>query len=185
MFVLVSAIVGFKGWPQVGNQSTPPSVLAAQTRLPGGVRPTPALQAAIRAQTAGGGATAAAGPGAGPIGPARTGSGTSQSSVNQTEAPVRGSSGQPGGGTSTPSCTANCGQSPQRTLTGTAAQILGGTGNAAGTAVASTTSSVAGSLQGVSPAAAGAVKSTGATAGSVVSSTTGKLASAVQGLGGP
>src|SRR2546429_5779073 len=71
MFVLASAIVGFKGWPQVDAQPSTASLQAVQTQLPrggstaaAGAHGPAALQAAVAAQTPGaasGGTPGAAG----------------------------------------------------------------------------------------------------------------------------
>src|ERR1700692_4043034 len=73
MFVLASAVVAFRGWPQVGGGATPTgSVLVAHAQLPGSPRAERGLLAAASTgATFGSGTGAGAAAGAGKSGASR------------------------------------------------------------------------------------------------------------------
>jgi hypothetical protein len=174
LFILGSAIVAFRGWPQIAGGPATVSVAAAHPAAPS--RVARRLAAVLRAGVVTGGA---------PIGPVgrrrsgtrRVGSGGVRSgrgfptSPGGITAPAAGSSA--GGATA---CTrGGCNQpgSPSLVvgLTNTVAQDVSSIGSAVGSGISSGSGAVSGSVRGTSPQAASAVQNAGNSAGGVISGT--------------
>lgn len=195
MFLLASAIVAFRGWPQVGSQPPPVAVSVSRASLATPSRAQRVLIAAaghasptaLAAGTAGtgrtatGGGTRAAGSGGG-VNSSRNGpGGGGANSSGSTPANGQGSAG----GTSTlvpsipavvPGTISNAG--------GSVSQVVSSTGQSVGSTVGGVASSVASHLSGSSPTAASAVSNAGSAAGSAITTTSNTAASAVNSLTG-
>ena len=191
VFVLASAVVAFRGWPQVGWPATPVAIVAAQPRGQLDVRAVRKLLAAdaavastavtTSAPARGAAGTASAPPVsmhlAAPTSPAPTDQQTTHGYVptKQTGTP--------------PVCSAAC-RPPAQTVSGTvnhATGVLGGTVSAAGNAVASTltslTANLAKTLSGLSPGLGKTVKQAGDALGGTLSGATGAVGGLLSGTG--
>lgn len=183
LFVLGSAIVAFRGWPQIatGPATTAVSAAAAPTapsrvakRLAVALRRPVAIAGAgvhrpgtlqRRGATRGKSIVSTA-----PVGSASAG----------TTAAATGSSGASNSG----ACGGSCGsQGLIMSLASTVSQQVTSIGSSVGSQVNSGSGIVAGGLSGVSPQAGGTVQSTGSTAGNAVSGTSTTAGSAVSQTG--
>jgi hypothetical protein len=199
VFVLASAVVAFRGWPQVGTPATPALVVVARPHLAGGSRVERQLYAAAVSVTTPASAAVAAGRASGGAGVSKRPAGTwsqrvatSTGSSSGVAIPPRTvTTGQPP--VTTPGCGTSC-STPISAVTGTVSTVVqsatGAVGNtvaAAGTALGSTVSGVANTvaskLAGLSPGLANTVSQAGAPLGGTVAKTTGSAANIVSGLG--
>ena len=190
MFLLASAIVAFRGWPQVGDQPAPVAVSLAHTSLGAAPSRTQRLLIAAAARAT----VTASRPGAARGVPGRSGSqGTSGAGRGSaTPQSSSGSGSTPGGTIGTGGQTGSGGGSagpvatppPVQNATGTVSQVVSSTGQSVGSTVSQAAGSVASGLSGSSPTAANAVGSAGSTAGSAVTTTANTAANAVNSLGG-
>jgi hypothetical protein len=196
MFVLASAVVAFRGWPQVGAADTPTgAVLVAHAKLPGASRAERGLL--VAAST---GATAAdgtrAGRGAGKTGASHRAGGSRSQGVTVAQHP--GSSvGSPASatpGTAGAPATAGCGSSCAPSVTGTVSSVIQNATGAVGSTVAAAgktlgatvsglTSAVAGKLAGLNSGLANVVSKTGTAVGGLLSNTTSAAGNAVSNVG--
>jgi hypothetical protein len=197
VFVLASAVVAFRGWPQVGQASTPAAVVIGHDRSPAAAssveRQLIAAAAPGHAGGAGGGASAGSGRSA------ATGGRPGQSLVSvrvpgpqvgagpTTVAITPTTPTTPGGGCGS-SCTKPTGTNQPLTVLQATTGALGSTVAAAGQSLGSTVSGVANvvasKLAGVSPGLAGAAGNAGATVGGTVSQTAGAAGGIVKSTGG-
>lgn len=188
MFLLASAIVAFRGWPQVGSQPAPIAVSVSRASLATPSRTQRLLvAAALHANS-----------GAVPAGTPRTaaGGGTNAGGGGTTQPPGGGTgsngSTPPGGSTgrgvpvvSVPPTLPNVTPPPIVTSTGgTVAQVVSSTGQTVGSTAGGVAKSVASGLSGSSPSAANAVSSVGTTAQNTITSTSNTAAGAVGSLTG-
>jgi hypothetical protein len=188
VFVLASAVVSFRGWPQVGSQATPASVVVNPAGLAhSSSRAGRSLAFAAAAPVAG---AAVAGAGAARTGPStNTGAGpvvtivpttlTSQPGSRGTVAP--GPVGQPtscASGCSAPAVTAPIGTAV-KSSTGALGNTVSAAGSSAGAAVTGASKTAAGSLTGISSSVSGAVRTAGSAVGSAVSGSSQTAGSAV------
>jgi hypothetical protein len=192
VFVLASAVVAFRGWPQVGDQPPAVAIVAAQPRAPLDIRAVRRIASADRALAQAGAAqTASTASLAGrSVAVASTSTVpavdhvTKPDQQSQKLVPVIGSAPRTSG------CAgATCGP-PHTTLSGTVTQttsVLGTTVAAAGSAVASTvtglTNSVAKTVAGLSPGLGKTVEQAGQVVGSTLSGATSSLGGVVTGAG--
>jgi hypothetical protein len=188
LFVLASAIVAFRGWPQVAAQ---PATAAVTVSAPAGgtsSRDARRLSAAIGAPASAVAAVArrTVKPGRGHSLRTRTGStgnlGSGAGSASAGGAPgstasATGTSGSPVqavlGSTPPGGCTgAGCNVPAPQNVISNAANTASQTVSNAGSAVGSAVSGVAGSGNGTTPPPAGPVQGTGTTAGNAVTGAT-------------
>jgi hypothetical protein len=193
-FVLLSAVVAFRGWPQVGDQASPATVVLApqhvessahNVRLPGTPVGVGHVAAAPIVARGGHASLAARQPSIGKVGV-----GDHRLAARPTKAAtivaVAAPTPKP-----TSACGASCGvASVANQLAGTALHAsgnLGGTVAAAGQTLGSTVSGVAGALASklgtTSPPVAKTVASTGAAVGNTVNQTAGAAGGVVSGAG--
>lgn len=190
LFVLGSAIVAFRGWPQIATG--PDSVVVAASHRAAPTRVARRLAAVLRTNAITGGAALAprAGrratrsrgsrfaTGAAPSG-SRNGSPASPTGSSATAGTVAGPS---------VACGSSCNQpgsaGPVSRLTNAVAQEVSSIGSSIGSSVSSGSSTVAGAVNGASPQTAGAVQNAGSSAGSAISDTSSTAAGAVNALGG-
>lgn len=179
LFVLGSAIVAFRGWPQIATGPATVAVTAAHPSAPS--RAARRLAAVIRAQRATGGAALA------PVAGLRRrtavrGTVVKRVPISSTGTPASGVAAAVGGSS------ASCGGSACTTpgspglvsqLTNTVAQEVTSIGSNVGSKVSSGSGAVAGSLSGTSSQAAGTVQNTGSTGGSTISGTASTAGSTV------
>jgi hypothetical protein len=202
IFVLASAFVAFRGWPQVGDQSGPGAVvISPQHPGPPSVSPSGLRLAAL--VTPGGRATAAGGavlrrtrgavtrPGSGAATENVTGGRSVPSSSGHPQTPGSAPAGSP----PSPHSCASCGGSPSpgggggglgstvQQTTGSVSTAVSSTGNGAGSVVTGVAGAVANTVSGVSPPLAGVVNNVGSAAGNVVNGVTSTAANAVGGAG--
>lgn len=187
MFVLASAIVSFRGWPQVADQAPTVAVAIPQSGAVAGSPVGRRLTVALRARSA----TA---PGRAGAGRTRRGAGSRvrTGATRGTPGSPPGSplsSRQPASVSSSQACTGAACNVPVppgtvTSVTGTVAQGVSGAGSSAGSAISGVAGKVAGELSGASPPAASAVQSTGASAGGAISGTASTVSSVVNTLGG-
>lgn len=187
LFVLGSAIVAFRGWPQVATG--PATVVVAASHPAGPSRIGRRLAAVLRAGRVTGGAA--------PVSTAGGRATRRHRSPSGTGAPVGspGSAGSPAahGGSSSSAvtagavnstmCASNCipRSSPGliSQLTSSIAQEVSSVGSTVGSTVSSTSSGAAGPVNGASPQAGSAIQGTGASAGNAISGVSSTAASTV------
>ena len=192
LFVLASAIVAFRGWPQVApGQAT--SFVPAAARPPAPTRTSRRLVAVLRHRTS---VRAAAVSGGGVLPPVASRghqgvmsvSGVSGSTAPRRAAPAAGTNSASGAAVSASGvCGGSSCNSPQSLvthLTKAVAQQVTSIGSSVGSQVGSTTGSVGGSLSRVNPQVASGVQNTGSGAGSAVSGTATSAGNAVNQVGG-
>jgi hypothetical protein len=207
MFIVVSALVAFRGWPHVGAQPSPGEVVVSPQPV-ASTGSAVARRLVVVAAAPVGGARAPAGSVAGGVGarlrgpaPPATGAsiGRPASATLPAGAPVAPTSG--GGGAT--SCGTGCAPAPVvgsapapvQQLTQTAQQgiqrasgalgkVVGDTGSVR-TAMQQTTRSAAGAVQTVSPPAATVVQNTGSGVSKVIGGLTNTAAGVLSGIGKP
>ncbi len=183
MFVLASAIVGFQGWPQVGDQPSAVSVQPVQARVPTGSRAAGAVVTAVTAGVPG--ATGGRGSSGRGIGDCRRCSegrwwrSTRFRAITGTRR-VRRNAEQPRRRIVRIFVLAF---TAIRRLAGQLGQTVAGVGNTAGAAVSGAASGVAGQVKGVSPSAASAVQNVGSAAGGTVTGVTNAAGGVISRLG--
>jgi hypothetical protein len=192
LFVLASAIVAFRGWPQIATGPASVDVAASHPAAPS--RVARRLATVLKATVVTGGAALAPPPGRRPARTRRSGSRPA------TGSPVSAPSGavpaSPGGssatavsagGPSATTCAGACNRpgssGPVTQLTSSVSQEVSNIGSSVGSGVSSTGTKVAGALNGVSPQAGGTVQNVGSSAGSAVSGTAGTAANAISQAG--
>jgi hypothetical protein len=199
VFVLASAAVSFRGWPQLDNHLSAPALVRASSQSsvdPAGPRRVAAVLAAQRAAT-GPGASTSGGASARPVTAGVTSTSTAtlggrQVAVNSGPHAVINPVVAAG---SSPACTSGCGGGSTGggsggSLGGVVQQAtgaLGGTVAASGASLGSTVNGVASSLasnvNGVSSSLAGTVRQAGQALGSTVTGATGAAGSTLAGAG--
>jgi hypothetical protein len=191
LFVLASAVVAFRGWPQVGDQLTPIAVIVAQRQAPLDKRAIHRLQYAGAAVT-GAVVTPAApsraqrvvtstSPAAVPtsVHIASTGNRRSDQTTHvDTGKPTRPVIASPPGRSTSPTL----GQTVNNT-TGVLGRTVAGAGNAVASTVTGLTNTLAKTVSGLSPALGQTVKRTGDLVGSAVGGTTGVVGGLLAGTG--
>ncbi len=198
VFVFASAVVSFRGWPQVGSQATPVAVIAGQARpssSPTQVRQFIALASAQAAAVTHQGAAGTGGAGTqllagqsstATLATTHLGSGgTHRATFSST------TSTAPGGSTPPPTSCGTCGTPTLGTTLGAVAQAatnslgttVAGTGSRLGSVVGGLTGAVAGKLGAVSPGLANVVAGTGQALNGTIGSATGALGGTLSGLG--
>jgi hypothetical protein len=194
-FVLASAVVAFRGWPQVGDQASPATVVlaprhddssAGNVRLHGIPAGVGHVTGAPVAALGGRAPLAARPPSIGKVGVSEHGLAAQPTKTATVVGGVTSPTPKPAS-----ACGATCGvTSVTNQLAGTtenASGNLGGTVAAAGQTLGSTVSGVAGALAsklgGTSPPVAQTVASTGAALGKAVSQTAGAAGGVVSGAG--
>jgi hypothetical protein len=180
LFVLASAVVAFKGWPQVGDQPTPTAVIIAQRQAPLDEHAIHRLESAgavVRSVAA----TSAAAPGTHNIAAsASTGvpsvtiqtASTATRPADRTTHVETGRPSQPVIG-SAPKRNANPLAQTVNNTTGMLGRTVAGAGNAVASTVTGLTNALAKTLSGLSPGLGRTVQRTGDLVGSAVSGTTG------------
>lgn len=213
VFVLASAVVEFRGWPQLGFQPSAPAVVVVPSSARAGSRIEKRLVSSARSRgprvstvTAGvaGAGRSANVPSGGSAGPGTSFAAAPVVSVPAPALPPRPtrmriaappvtppaiSTGNPAGPATTP-CS-GCDVSPANSVVGNVVQgatgALGGTVASTGATLGSTVSGVAGALgttlSGVSPLLGGTVQGAGGAVGGTLSATTGALGGTVSGVG--
>lgn len=183
LFVLASAIVAFRGWPQVTGAQPAASVAVPRSgNQTTSSRATRLLTAAVTGTTARSSALASARAGRGVRfvgGPRAGGSGTGPASTGVT-VDHPGNSGSGLTSCATSGCISSV--SPGQTVTSTGDSLgktVASTGKSLGTAVNNAAQAVANGLSGVSSPAASTVSGVGSTLGSVVSGATSAVGGAV------
>jgi hypothetical protein len=190
LFVLASAIVAFRGWPQVGTGPATAALVVPSPRAPS--RPNARLVVALRSPVTTGALRPAvlrrARRGGGPGG--RSGTGTGVAGGGRPGSPTGISAGPVARGASagTGSCGGNSCANPGQqnaitSVTSSVSQTVSSAGNEIGTQVGSTAGTVATKLSSASPNAANTVQSTGTTGGSAVSGTGTTAANAISAAG--
>lgn len=190
LFLIGSAIVAFRGWPQIATGPVTSNVaaapLAAHSRPV--ARPKTAFVTQRRAAVRGG---SAAGGTRGALAHRRTAVKAVTIGSVKTTAPGSGSgSGGSGGsaGGSPPAGTAGCGcggsgtTGPRKVFT-TIARTVSNVGNDVGQQITGISGAVAGPVSSASPQAGSAVGQAGATLGSTVTSATNSVANTITTLG--
>jgi hypothetical protein len=196
VFVTASAVVAFRGWPQVATSAAPAAVVVSHTHVGGPSRADRRLTVAAAAvpvshSTSSPGTHPASGPNGSP-GTARASAGIAVAStpLGATHVtPVTVS--PPGGGTSTPAgCSSNCSPSGPVNVTTTVQDTTGqvgtgvtGAGKSLGAAINGVAGAVASKLSGVSPGVANTVSQAGSTLGSTVTGATSAAGQIVTGAG--
>lgn len=190
LFVLASAIVAFRGWPQI---ATGPATTALAVRTGAPPSRTSARLAAMLAHRLAVGEARGSG-----LIPSRGGAGTGAGASSGAGGslpvggrapgvPVAGVAGGSGGGASTPcsgsSCISSGAQNAISNLTNTVAHEVSTVGTGVGSQVGGTSGAVAGQLSGSSPQVASPVQAAGSTAGGAVSGTATTAANAITGTG--
>jgi len=171
-FVLVSAVVAFRGWPQVGDQSPPTAVVVASQPVQSSIR-------SVRLQGPGAGAGYVAG--ARPSGV--TGRAPGGVPVARTTPAVKAVVSPRDLGTQSNKSAAIVAKTP---ATAPAAAHCGGNAvAAAGCQVNATTGQLAGSAQKLTTAVGGTVAAAGRTLGSTVSNLVGAVATKLGGVSQP
>jgi hypothetical protein len=198
VFFFASAVVSFRGWPQVGAQGTPVAVIAGQARPSSSRTQVRQFIALASAQTASVTHQASAGTGAAA---GRLASGRHRTAI-LAATPV-GSHGAhpasfssttsiaPGGSTPPPTACTSCGRTTLGTALGAATQAatttlgttVAGTGSQLGSVVSGLTGAVASKLGAVSPGLAQIVSSTGQALNGTIGSATGTLGGTLSGVG--
>jgi hypothetical protein len=203
LFLVASAIVGFRGWPQVG--AGPAHSYVSGSAVAVASRTARRLTVALRNVSPAGSARAARGiprrlaraAGGGPAAP--TGGATQEQSTGATyvggvPAGTAGSARPPasartprsGGGSHSGSCSGDCNGGPQNLvvrLTDKLAQTVSSVGNQVGNQLSSATQSAGNQLSGLNPPAGGAVSSAGTTAGGAVTGASNSGASVISATG--
>ncbi len=201
LFVVASAIVAFRGWPQVGD---PPPAAAVSVASAGagssvGSRADRVLTAAVAAHapaTAGSARGAAGtrhrasvlavsrrhgGPGTTPGSPGSPTTGSAGTGST-------GSTGATGSAGSGTGCVTGCSPIPSApnpsSVVSTAGTTISNTGSQIGSTASGVADTVASSLSGVSQPAAGAVQGAGSAVGGAVSGTSTTVGGVVSGVGG-
>jgi hypothetical protein len=195
VFVLASAVVAFRGWPQVGTTSAPASVVIGRPHI------AAASPVHLRLVAATGGARSAVAPAAGASGQtARSGTPgrsderiklSSSSSARLAMPPVAVVPPAAKPPVTTPACGAAC---DQPSLPGTISTVLQNTtgavgntvaeaGQSLGSTVSGLTNAVATKLAPLSPGLSKAVSNVGSTVSGVVGNTATAAGQAVNGLG--
>ncbi|MDQ6605124.1 MAG: hypothetical protein M3Z06_01080 [Actinomycetota bacterium] len=201
VFFFASAVVSFRGWPQVGAQATPVAVLAGPARPSSSHTQVRQFVALASVQTASSTRQAATGAGTGPAG-GRLASGQPVTAI--LAAPPPGSHGghhpsftstppaSPGAApppTTTP-CS-NCGAptlgatlgAATQAVTGTLGATVANTGSRLGSVVSGLTGAVASKLRGLSPGLEQIVNGTGRGLDGTIGSATGNLQGTLSGVG--
>lgn len=198
VFVTASAVVAFRGWPQVASTSAPAALVVSRPHLSGPSRAEKRLVAAERATPAGGSQVAARGRTAASDAPQGS-AGTAQrvtriASVGSTPlrpkhvaaVPVSPPSSSPGAG-----CTANCApasptagvSSTVQNTTGVIATGVTGAGQSLGPTISGVVGAVASKLSGISPALGSTVNQVGNSLGNTVTQATSVAGGLVSGAG--
>jgi hypothetical protein len=174
MFLLASALVAFRGWPEVAAQSPVVNVAAPHLRVSGSSRASRILQAALAGAGHGAAATSAAAAGGGAAGQAAGGGGSGVGDGRGSGGPAAG-----GGGTTVaqqpPPCTSSGCPANQTTLFN---QLLAG----ASSTVKSVTQTTTGKLGTVTQTVAGVIKKLGATGTATATTTQAAVPQAVKRL---
>ena len=185
IFVLASAIVAFRGWPQVTAQNPVVNVAAPQLAVAASSRTARILDAALRTASATGGAS---------VGPSATRRGNAAGTVRRGgSGGSQGTSGSSstGGGRTTvsakppttcvlPACTSTpTVPPPVKTVTGSLTQTLSQTASQVGSTVNNTTTTVASQLP---PPAGSTVQSAGQTTSTAINTVTTTATQVVGGL---
>lgn len=183
LFVLSSAIVAFRGWPQIATGPAAVSVVSARSAGPG--RVAPRLAAILKSRLVTGGAAVAP-----PFGHRRAlgvrGAFVKRVPVSSIGAPVSGTASavRPAGAPCAASaCTKPGGPGLVSALTNSVAQAVTSIGSAAGSGVSAASGAVGASVSGASPQAATAVQSAGSSAGNGISGTATTVAGTVSQAG--
>jgi hypothetical protein len=192
LFVLASAVVAFKGWPQVADQPTPTAVIVAQRQAPLDEHAIHRLQSAGAAVT---GATVTA---AAPSSAQRVVASTSTSPAPSPSIHVastgtrqadRTTHAETGSANPTAIAPAPHKSAPPtlaqtvNNTTGTLGRTVAGAGNAVASTVTGLTNALAKTVSGLSPGLGQTVKRTGDLLGSAVSGTTGVVGGLLSGTG--
>jgi hypothetical protein len=182
LFVLGSAIVAFRGWPQIATGPATSAVAAPRVAAPSRVGRRLAAAIARRSPGRGGAATTHIRPLAA-IGPGRVRA--AHSAVNGGAAGTApAASGSAGGGASVASCTAGrcagtTSQSAINHLADAVTQGVSDAGSSVSSQIRGGSGTVAGAVGGVSPQTADAVQSTGDAAANVAAGGANTAANAV------
>jgi hypothetical protein len=204
MFILASALVGFRGWPHVGAQPSPGEVVISPSPASSTASPV-ARRLELISAAAVAGAPAPARPATGAARLGRRGTTTARGpatrrSIGQpasTSLPVGAPTVAGGSEPAAPSCVAGCGsptvpapapstQPAQRAVQQASSglgNVVSSAGNKLGSAAQRTTGTVAGAIQPTSPPAAGAVGGAGSGAAKTVTGVTRTVAGALSGIG--
>jgi hypothetical protein len=197
VFVLASAVVAFRGWPQVGQASPPPAVVIGHDHVPATAstveRQLIAAVAPGYARGAGGGPSAGSGrstatggrPGQSSVGVGVSGHQVGAAPTTFAITPTTTTTTAAGGcGTS---CAKPTGTNQLSTVVQKATGALGNTVATAGQSLGSTVTGVANvvasKLAGLSSGLAGAAGNAGATAGGTISKTAGAAGGIVKNTG--
>lgn len=179
LFVLASAIVAFRGWPQVATQpataavTVPASALGTSSRdtrrltavLAGRIgRSAVLVRRSVSSRARGHGTRIGTGTAAGGTAPQSTPGTVAGSSVQG----ASGATSSSGGGC-TGTCTVSASEGTVTKAVGNAGQTVSNAGSAVGSEVSGVAGTVAGGVGGTSPPAAGAVQGAANTAGGAVS----------------
>lgn len=180
LFVVGSAFVAFRGWPQIATGPATTAVAAAQPAVP--TRVGRRLAAVLSGRRAGGltSRTRVVGHRRSARGAGGVAGGTAPSSVG---GPGGSASGRGSAASVAAPCAGSCGQQASQNLvarlTGAVAQEVSIIGADAGSQVQAASGSAAGIVGGTSPQAGSAVQTVGDGAGSTVSGSAGAAGSAV------
>ncbi len=199
VFFFASAVVSFRGWPQVGAQATPVAVIAGQSRASSSLTRVRQFTAAASGQT--GSVAGQTASGTGPAG-LRLAFGQSQTAtVVVTRLGSHGAhrasftattpSAPPVSTPPTPTPCSTCGRptlgatlgAATQAVTTTLGSTVAGAGSQLGSVVTGLTGAVAGNLGAVSPGLGGIVGGTGQALGGTVGSSTGTLGATLTGVG--
>lgn len=187
LFILASAIVAFRGWPQVATQpstavvTVPASSPAATSHDPGRLRAVLAARAVATPRNSPRGHAVSRRSRTGTVAP---GGGSTPSAGGGSNAPIATSANRGAPGTcSGAGCAVSTSQGTVSGVTTTAAQTISNAGSAVGSAVNNTAGAVAGAVSGTSPQAAGAVQGAGNTAAGTVSGATTTASGTVTAVG--
>jgi hypothetical protein len=179
LFVLGSAIVAFRGWPQIATGPATTAVAAS----PAGV---PSHAGARLAAVLAGRAVATAPHGAATANRRRRSAVRGVFIRAPHTAPINAASGSGIGVVGSP-CAAGCtgpgSQNPITNLTNTVAQNVSNVGATVGSGIGSASGTVAGKVGGVSPQGASAIQGAGTSAGGTVSGTASTTASVIAQVG--